>query len=225
VTPGSVAFGPSQVNVAKTSTVTLRNTGSGPLSVTGVAVTGTDFTRQGGTCANGTLTPDATCTVIVRFLPSAAAARTGSLTFTGNSGGVGGTQQIAGLSGTGVNAAVTVTPGTLAFGNNSVGPITGGNGVTRTLSVRNSGPAGSVLAITSTSFAPGASPNFTVTGTTCPTAATLASNATCTITARFRATNPLGAKTATLRLNSNAPGSPTSVPMTGNATPAGFLGL
>jgi Ca2+-binding RTX toxin-like protein len=228
VTPASVAFGASQVNAAKTSTVTLRNTGSGPLSVTAIAVTGTDYTRQGGTCATtfpATLTPNATCTVIVRFLPTAAAARTGSLTFTGNSGGVGGTQQIVGLSGTGVNSAVTVTPTTLAFGNNSVGPITGGNGVTRTLTVRNSGPAGSLLAITSTSFAPGSSANFTVTGNTCPTAATLASNATCTITARFRATNPQGAKTATLRLNSNAPGSPTNVAMTGTATPAGLFGL
>ncbi|MEA2148800.1 MAG: hypothetical protein QOD69_2421, partial [Solirubrobacteraceae bacterium] len=39
------------------------------------------------------------------------------------------------------------------------------------------------------------------------------------------ATNPQGAKTATLRLNSNAPTTPTLVPMTGTATPAGFLGL
>ncbi|MEA2131509.1 MAG: hypothetical protein QOJ85_4400, partial [Solirubrobacteraceae bacterium] len=46
---------------------------------------------------------------------------------------------------------------------------------------------------------------------------TRAVNATCTITVRFRASTPLGAKTATLNIASNALGAPTTIPLTGNA--------
>ncbi|HVE26924.1 MAG TPA: choice-of-anchor D domain-containing protein, partial [Sporichthya sp.] len=229
VSPASVAFGASQINVAKTSTVTLNNNGSAAMTVTNIAVAGTDFTRQGGTCATtfpATLAATTgSCTVIVRFLPTAAAARTGTLTFTDNSGGVAGTTQVVNLTGNGVNSAITVNPTSIAFGNNSVGVITGGNGVTRTVTVTNSGPAGSLLAVSSAAIVAGSSPNFTVTGNNCPTAATLASGSSCTITARFRATTPLGGKTGTLRVASNAPTSPTNIALTGNATAAGPLGL
>jgi Ca2+-binding RTX toxin-like protein len=228
VAPTTIAFGASQINVAKTSTITLSNTGAGPLSVTNIATTGTDFSRQGGTCATtfpATVNAGANCTVIVRFLPTAAAARTGSVVFTDNSNATPGSTQTTALSGTGVNAAITVNPTNIAFGNNSVGVITGGNGVSRTVTVTNSGPAGSLLAVTSATIVVGSSPNFTVTGNTCPTAATLASGASCTVTARFRATNPQGAKTGTLRLATNAPTSPTNIGLTGTATPAGLLGL
>jgi Ca2+-binding RTX toxin-like protein len=227
IAPNPVAFGASQVGVAKNVTVTLSNTGTGPLTIASIAVTGADVTRQGGTCAT-TVAAGASCTVIVRFLPTAAAARTGSLTFTDNAGGTAGTTQVIPLSGTGVNAAITVNPATLAFGNNSVGPVTGGNGVTANLTVRNSGPAGSLLAVTSTQIIAGVTSGnnqFTVSSNNCPTTPTLASNATCTIVGRFRASGTPGARNATLRLNGNAPTTPTNVPLTGTATPAGLLGL
>jgi hypothetical protein len=38
------------------------------------------------------------------------------------------------------------------------------------------------------------------------------------ITVRFRASTPLGAKTATLNIASNALAAPTTIPLTGNAT-------
>ncbi len=228
VAPGTIAFGNSQIGVAKTSTITLTNTGAGPLSVTNIVTAGTDLSRQGGTCATAfpaTVAAGANCTVIVRFLPTAAAARSGSVTFTDNSNATPNSTQAVALSGSGVNSAITVTPATLAFGNNSVGPITGGNGVNQTLTVRNSGPAGSLLAVTSATIVAGSSANFTVGTNNCPTAATLASNATCTIIGHFRASGTPGPRTGNMRLASNAPTSPTNVPMTGTATPAGLLGL
>ena len=228
VAPGTIAFGASQIGVAKTSTITLTNTGAGPLSVTNIVTAGTDLSRQGGTCATAfpaTVAAGANCTVIVRFLPTAAAARSGSVTFTDNSNATPNSTQAVALSGSGVNSAITVTPATLAFGNNSVGAITGGNGVNQTLTVRNSGPAGSLLAVTSATIVAGSSANFTVGTNNCPTAATLASNATCTIIGHFRASGTPGPRTGNMRLASNAPTSPTNVPMTGTATPAGLLGL
>ena len=230
VTPSPVAFGGSQVNVARTITATLRNTGSGALNVTGLAVAGTDITRQGGTCAATpfNLAANATCTVIVRFLPTAAAARTGTLTITSNSGGVAGTVTTTQITGTGVNAAITVNPTTLAFGNNSVGAVTGGNGVTRNLTVTNSGPAGSLLAVTSTQIIAGQTSGgqFSVTSNGCPTTPALASGASCTIVGRFRASGTPGPRNATLRVNNNSTATPArDVPLTGTATPGGLLGL
>jgi hypothetical protein len=236
ITPSPVAFGASQVGIARTIVTTLRNTGSGVLNVTGIATAGsTDFSRQAGGCAATpfNLAANATCTITVRFLPTAAAARTGTLTVTSNSGGVANTATPVQLTGTGVNSAITATPNPLAFGNNSVGPVTGGNGVSITLLVRNTGPAGSLLAVTSTAITPGANSagQFTVTSTNCPTAATLASNATCNVVTRFRAsgaTNTAAARvrSATLRVNNNSSATPAlNVPMTGTATPAGLLGL
>jgi Ca2+-binding RTX toxin-like protein len=230
VTPSPVAFGGSQINVAKNITATLRNTGSGTLNVTGLAVAGTDITRQGGTCAATpfNLTANATCTIIVRLLPTAAGARTGTLTVTSNSGGVANTSTVTQVTGTGVAATIAATPSPLPLGSNSVGPVTGGNGVTANLTVRNTGPAGSLLAVSSTQVIAGVTSGnnqFTVNSNNCPTAATLASNATCTIVVRFRASGSAGARNATLRLNSNAPTTPTNVPLTATATPAGLLGL
>lgn len=60
-------------------------------------VTGTDFSRQGVTRAT-TVAAGANRTVIVRFLPTAAAARTGALTFADSSGGTAGTTQVIALS-------------------------------------------------------------------------------------------------------------------------------
>ena len=234
VNPGTLTFAARQVlTTSPAQTVTLSNTGGGALTIASIALVGTnpgDFARAGGTCptvANGTLAGGASCTVTVTSRPTVTGARTAILRFTDNAGGVAGSQQNVTLNGNGVTSAITATPNPLAFGNNSVGPITGGNGVIRTLTVRNTGPAGSLLAVTSTQIIAGQTSNgqFSVTATNCPTAATLASNATCTITARFRASGTPGVRNATLRVNNNSPVPQYNVPVSGTATPAGLLGL
>jgi hypothetical protein len=80
--------------------VTLTNSGTAPLSLTSVAIGGTnpgDFAQTNNCPA--TLMVNATCTVNVTFAPTAAGARSATLTFTDNAPSV--TQSVA-LSGTGV---------------------------------------------------------------------------------------------------------------------------
>ena len=80
------------------------NTGTGTITISTIATSGTntdDFANN-GTCANGTaLASGATCTFQMVFTPSAAGARSATLTVTSNASG---SPQSLGLSGTGVLA-------------------------------------------------------------------------------------------------------------------------
>ncbi len=226
VTPATQAFGAQQVGIASAPrTTTVTNTGAGPLtfaSIQVIAGTSGEFSRPsgaaGGTCAT-TLAAGASCTVSVVLTPasvSAATAKTATLRFADNSGGVTGSVQNVALTGGGVLSAISVNPTSLAFGNN--GLVLGILGVSRTVTVTSSGAAGSQLvfpagAVTLT----GANTNqFSITANTC-TGSSRAAGTQCSITVKFRATST-GAKSATLRIASNAPASPTNIAMTGTGT-------
>ncbi|HZC06970.1 MAG TPA: N,N-dimethylformamidase beta subunit family domain-containing protein, partial [Ktedonobacterales bacterium] len=87
--PTSVNFGGQ--NIGSTSapqTVTLTNSGNGPLSISNISLAGTnasDF-AQTNTCPTGTstLAVGANCTINVTFSPTASGARTASLSITDN---------------------------------------------------------------------------------------------------------------------------------------------
>lgn len=80
VSPAALSFLSQQTGVASgPQTVTLANTGTGPLTVSSIAATG-DFT-QTNNCA-AVVAPSNSCTIVVLFTPSAAGARSGSLTIT-----------------------------------------------------------------------------------------------------------------------------------------------
>jgi N-acetylneuraminic acid mutarotase len=102
----------------KTSTLT--NTGKTPLVVTTVTVAGgaaKDYEIVSDTCHDATVAPDETCTIDVRFTPSADGSRAATLTVANNTAP--GTT-IATLAGSGPDAPATAD-GT---------PQTGGNGAT-----------------------------------------------------------------------------------------------
>lgn len=82
---GALSFSAQQVETASASqSVTLTNTGDGPLSISNVAVTG-DFSES-NTCGNA-VAPLASCIFSVTFAPTASGARNGSLTITDNAAG------------------------------------------------------------------------------------------------------------------------------------------
>ena len=102
LTPSSLTFASEALNTTSTaSVVTLTNTGSANLVVSGVTVSGPDAAAfaPASTCA--TVAPSATCTISVTFTPTTAGAKTASLSIASN---VTGSPTLVGLSGT-----VTVT--------------------------------------------------------------------------------------------------------------------
>jgi hypothetical protein len=83
VNASSIAFGNVTINTPSTQSVTLQSTGSAPVTVSGVSVSGTGFTVSGGTFPL-TLNPSQSATLSVQFDPTAAGAATGQLTIASN---------------------------------------------------------------------------------------------------------------------------------------------
>ena len=108
--------------------------------------------------------------------------------------------------------AVYISPGSLAFGRTEVGFATASQSVTllsggtRPLSVSGASVVGANPA------------DFAVTGNTC-SAAPVAPNSSCTISARFNPTAP-GARSASLSIADNVPGSPQTVALSGTGESA-----
>jgi hypothetical protein len=102
----SLAFGTRQVGTTSTPrTVTVTNHGTAGLAVSGVALNGTDpshFTIQSDGCTGQTVTPGASCSIVVAFAPGQAGDLTASLTITDNA--VFNPQSVS-LSGSGVGTA------------------------------------------------------------------------------------------------------------------------
>jgi mono/diheme cytochrome c family protein len=102
----ALTFADTNVGVAAaTQTLTLSNAGPGSATLTQVQKAGAnaaDFTITGSTCSNGgALAAGSTCTVGVAFQPSAAGARTATLSVTSNASG----PNAVTLSGNGVAVA------------------------------------------------------------------------------------------------------------------------
>jgi hypothetical protein len=109
---GSVAFAATGVGLsAAAQTVTLTNNGGVPLSIQSIAAMG-DFVIVSGTNTCGTsLAAGTACTLGVTFSPTAAGARTGSLSVVDSAAT---SPQILQLTGTGVDFALSAGGGTSA---------------------------------------------------------------------------------------------------------------
>jgi Ca2+-binding RTX toxin-like protein len=108
-----LAFGNVVTNTTSASqTVTVRNTGTGPLTVSGLSLTGTGFTITANTCLAGSVAAGGTCTVNVAFAPTAIGPASGSLLIADNAAG---SPQSVALSGTGIAPAAA-----FVFGNQTV---------------------------------------------------------------------------------------------------------
>ena len=117
--PTSLAFGGQMLTTTSAAkTVTLTNTGGGPLTITSIAASG-DFTETStgaGACPISPNTLPAgpgvnTCTISVTFAPTAVGARNGTLTITDNANG---SPHTVPLTGTGWDFTITApTTGTV----------------------------------------------------------------------------------------------------------------
>ncbi len=207
LSPASVTFADQPVGTTSTAqSVTLSNSGSALLAISSVAITGTnagDF-AQTNTCGSS-VPAGANCTISVTFTPTAAGTRAGAVTITDDANSP---QQTITLTGTGLQPAVTLSPGGLTFGSQLVGTTSAAQAVTLT----NSGNAS--LSISSTAITGTNSGDFAQSNTC---GASVAVGGTCAFSITFTPTTR-GTKTATLAITDNAPGSPQSIALTGTGT-------
>jgi hypothetical protein len=216
----SLAFGSQRVGTTSSAQqATLTNTGTAPLTISSIDLTGASAAdyAQTGTCstAPSTLAAGSACTISVTFTPSAPGSRTAGLSVSDDASG---SPHVVSLSGTGTQPAVTLTPASLTFGGQTVGTSSAAQSVT----VRNSGTA--PLSIGSILVGGANAGDFAQTNT-CPTVPSLlAANATCTISVTF-APSATGARSATVTIGDDASGSPQSIPLSGTGSVAGAIAL
>ncbi len=191
----------------------LINNGGQALLISSISATGANFADFSVTndCP-ASLGAGAFCTINVTFTPLAAGLRQALLDVADN--GPGGSQAVA-LSGTGLAAqpAVTFVPGSLTFTAIPAGTTSAPQSVMVTNSGINTLSVSSVLAS-------GANPGDFTVGNGC-TGAVLAVSGSCSVSVTF-VPQAQGQRTASLSVADNAPNSPQSLNITGQATTTSF---
>lgn len=202
--PASANFGNVVLNTTSASkTVSIKNVSGSTITFTGVSASGqyTVSNTGNGSC-NGTLAPNAKCTVTVTFTPAVFGSITGGLTVTLTGASVG--TQIVNLSGTGV-LAVTLSPASLGFGTVAVGTTSAVQVITISNNQTTAVPITSVAA---------SGQYLSVTGGSLPCGASVPANSTCTLGVQF---NPAttGAVSGAFTFTYNAGSSPQEVALSG----------
>lgn len=205
----SLSFGNQSVGTTSAAqNVILTNTGSATLSIQSLAITGTnstDFALFPSSTCGSTLAAASSCTISVTFTPTAAGVRTAQVAITDNA--LGSPQSVT-LTGTGTQAAVTLSASSLTY---SIPIDVGQKSVAQTVTLTNSGTdtlTFSSIAIT------GDINDFAESNDCLNPPANLAPNASCHISVTFEPT-ATGTRTGTVTINDNAPGTPQSISLTG----------
>jgi len=207
ISPGSLSFAVETVGMTSAAqTVTLSNTGDGPLAITNISLAGAspaDF-KQINNCppSLGNGNP---CSLSVTFTPTAPGNRSASINIVDNAPG---SPHAVPLTGVGALPSVLVAPTTIDFAAQLVGTSSSPVNIT----VKNAGTG--LLVISKISFTGANAAEFTETNDTC--SVTINPNDLCTIPVVFDPAT-IGSKTAVLMLADNAPGSPQSVALSGTA--------
>jgi hypothetical protein len=200
----SVAFGNVAVGSNATQNVTVTNSGTGAVNISGAAVSGGVFAVVGGS-ASSSLAVGQSATVQVRFAPTSMTPATGALTVTSDA--TNSSLTIA-LSGTGMEAVPAFTPSSLNFNDVTVGQTS-----TQTVTLSNTGNT-----TLSVSAAAVSGTGFGMSGLSMP--ATIAPNASATFSVQFTPQSAAGAN-GSIQFTDNALVPTQTITMTGSALAAG----
>ena len=201
LSPTVVNFGRQGIKTTSSAqAITLANTGSSPLNITDIAVTGansSEFT-QTNNCPDS-LAPNTSCAIEVTFSPRATGVRVGAVSITDNAAG---SPHVVLLSGTGTLVSLSAT--SLTFAGQNVGTTAASQIVTLT----NHGS--SSLSITS----PATTGDFTA-HKLC--GSSINAGASCRIIVSFTPAQT-GVRNGTLTITDSDPTSPQIVALTGTGT-------
>jgi len=205
--PTSLSFG--NLNVGKTSGakgIQLKNTGNATLTISGIAIIGTNATdfAQTNNCP-GSLAAGAQCNINVTFTPTAFGTRVASLSVSDDAFNGPQTASLIGSGTSSSSTTVTLSPNKLSFGNQPIGSTS----AAQSAILQNTGQA--TLIITSIAIA-GTNPADFAQTNDCGT--TVAVGASCTFSVTFTPTAS-GNRSATINITDNAGRSPQHVNLTG----------
>ncbi len=144
-------FGNQTIDSITTDAITLTSTGTLNLEIGSITTSGAAFSQTNDCPAS--LAPDETCTITVAFEPTAASAYSGTITLDDNATD---TPQTISLNGKGVSPNVTLIPGLLDFGKQTIDQSSQPQEVillntgTSTLSIENISTSDSIFTQTNT---------------------------------------------------------------------------
>jgi len=203
LSPTSLSFGSQTVGILSApQTVTLKNTGNIALTAV-ISITGTnsgDFS-QTNTCGTS-VAAGASCNISVYFKPTATGTRNAAVSVSDNAPN---SPQTVTLTGTGVVAAVTLSPSSLTFATQLISTTS----APQTVTLTNTGLG--ILKITKA----GITGPFIIYSTNCT--ATVNPGASCNLNVSFKPTL-IGSASGTLSVTDNAPQSPQQVTLSGTGT-------
>jgi len=194
----SLNFGAVTDGTTSKQSLTLKSTGTSPVTISSDSISGTGFS-VGAVQFPATLSPGQSLTLTVSFAPNTVGSSSGQLTVSSNSSS--GSTMIVSLSGSGVSATsgpvLSVSPGSLAFGNVA-------DGSSEVLNVTLSSTGASSLVINSASVS---GTGFSLVSGSWPQ--TLASGQSLTVQVKFAPT-VVASETGALTISSNSNSGATS---------------
>ncbi len=213
ITPANINFGSLEVgNTTAVQTVTVSNTGLGNLNIQSITAASGDFSQvASGTCAAApfVLIPTASCTLDFTYSPTTAGLTSQDIEINSDSAGTNPT--IVELSGEGLQAMLTLTPGPVDFGitelNTSSAPMV--------LTLTNNGTAD--LDVTAMTAAAG---DFSMDSNNCGTLPfSLTPASSCTINYQFTP-SIIGVQSQDITFTSDSSTSPDTVTLQGEGVTA-----
>lgn len=190
--PASASFGNVSVGTSKSITVTIKNTGTSSVTISGQALHAISVFSLHGVAIPTTIGAGGSTTISISFLPSSNGLFSGNVAFTSNATN---SSVVYAISGTGGTVGLTATPSSADFGTVATGLKN-----TQTVQLKNIS-SGSVTISSVTASGTG----FGVSGITLPL--TLAASGTANLTASF-APSVSGTFSGAVTVSSNA-GNPT----------------
>ena len=209
LTPSAVNFGSALVGTTTASVpMTITNTGTAPLQISNVAISGTNAADFAFTTASlpVSVQPNSTTVINVTFSPTVNGLESASLNITDDANG---SPHSVALTGTGTAPGFSIGSNTLAFGDQQVNTTSGQS----PLVITNTGTG--PLTISNIAISGTNASEFAFTSTTLPI--TVVAGGTTTVNVTFAPTST-GAKAAALTVTHSAAGSPQVVALTGNGT-------
>ncbi|MBS1850147.1 MAG: choice-of-anchor D domain-containing protein [Acidobacteria bacterium] len=198
--PASLSFGSLQTGSSKSLSVTLKNTGTGSVTISNATLSGSSFTL-GGLSLPKTLSAGSSAAFTVTFSPKTGGSASGSIAITSNAPTVN-----IGLAGTGTTStALSASPSALSFGSVQTGS-------SKSLYATLTNTGGSSVTVSKATVS---GTGFTVSGLSLP--ATIQAGSSVTFSVGF-APKSAGSASGSIAITSTAPALTIALSGTGAAT-------
>ena len=198
----SISFGQQLIGTPSSSrTLSIRNTGTADLSVSGLSFSGANVDEFTQTHDCATVSVGKACSIILVFTPKATGERSASLVLQHNASGS--TTSVP-ITGTGVAPKLSVSPSSINFGDRATGSIS----QTEVITLKSSGTA--ALSVRGISIVGSDAGDFSQSGN----CSTIAAGQSCLIEVRF-APRAAGEKRADISISHDASSGPEVIPLSG----------